>query len=464
VTSVIAGDVRNAARALDVVLVGLNLSLVAWLTARMTANRSVVVATIPPILLLFDSDVGPGFTRFLRIPRIPLFGWVQLHRSVASEPLFMALFMVGLLALHRVLTEMPHRTRRLMVAAVAVAAAAPLVRYVGVALIMTAVIAILAMDRRGIRSRVRRAAIFASVALAPTVLFILWPRLVGTTHRTIRTDTTGNQAHKTFNFESGTVRTAFHQLADYMLPRGGSPAARVVVVLVVIGLLIVGALWGRLALPGASAEQDRDARSLLQLVLLGLASYVLVVMATITFIDFGVSIDWRMFAPIRGLWYAVLVAVAYRFGVRVMSRAGAAVVVSALAAVLVVCNWSNTRRALDAAPARPPTRTAVSDAIAHLPRNAILFSNAPDAIYDLTGRASVALPTYFANAPTRRYESDLEQVIEILREHGGYVALDSPPYNYVPIPPELERSLKLQLIAQTAERPPDASLYETRPG
>jgi hypothetical protein len=443
-TSVVAGGVRSAARALDVILVVVNLLLVGWLTARMTANRSVIAATVPAVLLLFYTD-----TR--RIFFIPLFGWLQLHRSVTSEPLFMTFSMVGLLALHGALTAGPARAKRAFVVAAGAASAALLVRYVEVAFVLAAVIALVALDRRRpLRSRLRRAAILTGVAAAPTALFVAWARLDGGQ----------NPTSKIYRL-SGDLGAPFARLADYVLPPGGPYALRLLAVVVLLGLSVVGAVWGP-RLPGASPEEDDNARSLVQLGLLFICTYVVFVMATVTFFDLAVPIDARIFAPIRALWYAVLVAVAYRSLVRLVSRIGTVTIISALAALLIVANWSHTRPMLDEAPALPPARTSVADAIARIPDNALILSNAPEAIYDLAGRGSIALPFLYGK-PTPEYEREMRQVVELLDTRGGYVALSWFRWNPYSVPPDLQRSVELHLIAQSPERRPTAQLYEIRP-
>ena len=80
VASGASGGIRSAARALDVVLIFVNLLLVGMLTARMTAYRSAFIAAIPPVLLLLVPD-GRGIE----------FGWMTLHLSAMSEPRFTAL-------------------------------------------------------------------------------------------------------------------------------------------------------------------------------------------------------------------------------------------------------------------------------------------------------------------------------------------------------------------------------------
>ena len=105
--------------------------------------------------------------------------------------------------------------------------------------------------------------------------------------------------------------------------------------------LAISVRCGDRGLPGASPEDDDNARSLVQLGLLFICTYVVFVMSTAPFFDLAVPIDARIFAPIRALWYAVLLAVAYRSLVRLVSRIGTVTIIGALAALLVIANWSH---------------------------------------------------------------------------------------------------------------------------
>jgi hypothetical protein len=442
VTSVVAGSVRGAARTLDVVLIVANLLLVAWLTARMTANRSVIVATIPAVLLLFDSDIRRIF--FVQ------FGWLQLHRSVTSEPLFITSSLVGLLALHGALTAAPGRARRALAVAVGASSAALLVRYVGIAFILAAVIALVVLDRRrNLRSRLRRAGIFAGIAVAPTVLFAAWARLDG-----------GGYPTSKLYSQAIDLRAPFDRFADYVLPLGGPHALRFLIIVVMLVLVVVGAVWGP-GLPGASPEDDHNARYLVQLGLLYIGTYVLFVVVTALVFDLAVPIDARIFAPVRALWYAVLLAVAYRSLVRVVSSVGTVAIIGALATLLVVANWSTTRAFLEDRPALP-TRTPVAQAIIRIPRNALLVSNAPDTLYDTSGSGSIALP-FLAGKRTPEYERSMSQVVDLFDRRGGYLAMFRFPGNPIAVPPELQQSLKMHLIAQSPAHQPTAQLYEIPP-
>jgi hypothetical protein len=329
-------------------------------------------------------------------------------------------------------------------------AAALLVRYVNVAFILAAAIALILFDRsRSISSRVRRAVIFTVVAGAPTTLFAAWARLDGG----------GYPTSKIYSFSGGAL-APLDKLGDYLLPSGGPHALRFIAVLVMLTLVVGSAVWGP-RLPGAQPEEDGDARSLLQLALVHLGAYLLFVIAVVAFFDLAVPIDARIFAPIRGLWYAVFFAAVYRLLARVATSVGTVAIVAAFTALLVATNWSYTRPVLDDGPSIPYARTSVADAISRIPRNALIVSNAPDAVYSLTGRDSIALP-FLSGSATPAYERQMHEVIDLFQSRGGYLALNWFPWNHVSVPPEL-RPLGLRLIARGPVRQPTAELYEIPP-
>jgi 4-amino-4-deoxy-L-arabinose transferase-like glycosyltransferase len=326
--------------------------------------------------------------------------------------------------------------------------AALLVRYVGIAFILAAVIALVVLDRqRNLRSRLRRAGIFAGIAVAPTALFAAWARLDGG----------GSPTSKLYS-QAIDLRAPFDRFADYVLPLSGPHALRFLIVVLMLVLVVIGAVWGP-GLPGASPEDDHNARYLMQLGLLYVGTYVLFVVFTALLFDLAVPIDARIFAPVRALWYAVLLAVAYRSLVRVVSSVGTVAIIGALAALLVMANWSTTRRFLQDRPAVAPKQTSVAQAIIRIPRDALIVSNAPDAVYDMSGSGSIALP-FLSGPPTPEYERSMQQVVELFERRGGYLALVRFPGNPISMRPELQRSLKMHLIAQSPAHQPTAQLYE----
>ena len=193
-------------------------------------------------------------------------------------------------------------------------------------------VALVVLDRQiNLRSRLRRAGIFAGIAVAPTALFAAWARLDG-----------GGYPTSKLYSQAIDLGAPFDRFADYVLPLGGPHALRFLIIVVLLVLVVIGAVWGP-GLPGASPEDDHNARYLVQLGLLYIGIYVLFVIATVIFFDLAVPIDARIFAPIRGLWYAVLLAVAYRSLVRVVSSVGTVAIIGALAALLVIANPKSTQ-------------------------------------------------------------------------------------------------------------------------
>jgi hypothetical protein len=453
-TSFVAGSVRGAARALNVVLVAVNILLLGLLTARMTRYRSVVAATLPAVLVLFTDDLRPGFLGTSTFAPRGL-GWLTLHLTVASEPLFIALFMGGLLALGPALTDRAPRARRALMVAVGASAAALLVRYIGVALVLAAVVALVALDRRrSLGARVRRAGVFAGVAVAPTVLFAVWGLIRGG----------GSPRPVFFRPFASSLRLPLEIFATYLFPPGGPIALRLLAVAVVIVLVVVGAIWGP-ALVGESPDDDHGARVLVLLGTLSIAMYVVVLIITRTSFDFTTPIDPRLLAPVRGVFYAVLVAVAYRALVRFARPLGAVAIIATLTAVAVAGGWSRQELVLRRAATRAPIPNSVDKVVVRLPRDALVVTNLPAAVYAATGHASIALP------PTREtlsgkvnpdYDRELRQLAQILDRRGGYLLL-VPFFGGVGIPPELHRSLEFRLVERFPHENPFVRLFQIVP-
>ena len=444
VTSVVAGSVRGAARTLDVVLIVVE-PVVGRLADRPDDREQI-------------SDRGDDPGRVAAVRQRYSAHLLRPVRLVAAAPLRHERTLVhhilpGWVArvARRVHGRARRRARRALAVAVAASSAALLVRYVGIAFILAAVIALVVLDRqRNLRSRLRRAGIFAGIAVAPTALFAAWARLDG-----------GGYPTSKLYSQAIDLRAPFDRFADYVLPLGGPHALRFLIIVVMLVLVVVGAVWGP-GLPGASPEDDHNARYLVQLGLLYIGTYVLFVVVTALVFDLAVPIDARIFAPVRALWYAVLLAVAYRSLVRVVSSVGTVAIIGALATLLVVANWSTTRAFLEDRPALP-TRTPVAQAIIRIPRNALLVSNAPDTLYDTSGSGSIALPFLAAGKRTPEYERSMSQVVDLFDRRGGYLAMFRFPGNPITVPPELQQSLKMHLIAQSPAHQPTAQLYEIPP-
>jgi hypothetical protein len=444
-TSFAAGSVRGAARALDIVLIGVNLLLVGWLTARMTAFRSTIAASIPAIMLVFTSD----------IPRLTIdhWGWLVVHLSVASDPLFFALFLVALFALSRAVTQ---DRRSTVVVAGCVTAIAVLVRYVGVSLVLTGVIAFVVFDRRRASwARIQRAGAFAGIALAPMLLFFAW----GAIH--------GAHASQGIAFHSvdGSLKLTLDEFGLYLFPGTWSYGLRTVGLVLVAVLVVIGALVRPSTVARYWSNGDEQ-RQLIQLALISIVAYVLVLIASRTFVDVRIPIDARLLAPVRGIWYATVVAVAYRTLVPFAHRRGAAAILSAVTGLTLIGGWAHQVTPLRQrlTPAQPQ-RTSVDDVIARLPVNALLLSSAPDAVYLRLGRPALALPSrsiFTTGEPNRAYKQQLLELARILNARGGYLDWRIS-FDPIATPAELRRFVTLRLISASRNTSVGEELYEIAP-
>jgi len=286
VSSSLAGSVLGAARLLDVVLVAINVFLVALLAARLTSYRSAVAATAPALLLTLYPD---------RISRHAFpFGWMTVHQSVASEPLFMTLFTTALLVAPFAFVADRRRARVSLVALGAVSGAALLTRYAGIALVLTFCLALVVLDSaRPLARRALRVAVFVVCALAPTLAYLLWAAVRG-----------GGAARTLFYYPNhGDLSSVMEWFGRFLLPPVVPGAPRTgVLILVLLGLAL--AVVAPALIDAAGNERDaHDVRLLARLTALSLPCYVLVLLASRAFLDARVPLD-----PISALPNGALLA------------------------------------------------------------------------------------------------------------------------------------------------------------
>ena len=440
--SLVTGETRSAARALTAGCVVANVVLLAALAARMTGYRSVFVATAPVLLVLFVPDRypfdGPG--------------WLQVNLGVYSEPLFLVITGAALLVTATALTEAPSRRRRLSTVGVgALTALAILVRYAGISLLLTVVVAFAVLGTmRTVRDRVFDTLLVGAIAILPVAVFLGWATGRG-----------GGEA-RTFAYhpshETGEiVRRVGHSFVPYNWPDPLPAIAVVVVVVVAIG----GAWW----LPKRAAQLwagDERADVLMRITGLFVVFYLVVLVLTRTFVDVTTRYGARFLTPVRGLTYVLVVVVLYRLAAAYVKVPIVVAVLGVLVAALVWADWRLERYWFDraTAPVREPTATEI--ALAGVPQDAIVVTDVPFIAYLRAGRSSFILPSktiFLTGEPNRDFERQLDLWADVLRERGGYAFFRS--FFDIAAPSDLARHVDMQLIAVS----PSAGerLYRIRP-
>ena len=343
--------------------------------------------------------------------------------SALSEPLFTALSLGGLVTLS---TSISRRSNGLLAVAAVLVGLASATRYAGVALIVSGTFALVRLERRDGRLR---AAVFAFVAAAPLVA---WIAAVGRTNRRI--------AFHLFDVEYWAigVEAASRWIAPAFLPWPLRVAA--------VGL--AGVAGRELVRRAFRCRPDRGGPALegpdpLPLALTAFTVvYLALLVADRVLLDASGRLDGRFLAPLHVVALVAILPFVHRVwratppvhpDRRRRALVAAGVSLAALQgaqgvawAVTGLADESVTRRGLSAQAWR---ESRVLDAVAALPAGAPVYTNAPDAVFLLTGRRTSSLPRHtdlLTGRPERRYPASLEAMAARLRELGGVVVYFTP--------------------------------------
>ena len=206
------------------------------------------------------------------------------------------------------------------------------------------------------------------------------------------------------HFVTNSVRSGTRSISDWILPTSvGSGIAAVAAVAVVAGTAV--------ALRRGRRNEARlvVAFAVVQLVFLEVASI---------FVDAGVSLEPRELVPI---FAAVVIALAASTrattAIKALAAAlaGAAVISSLVAVahhegqVYSATKWTHSRLMAD---------------VRALPTDTVIFTNAPDALYLLTGRATSSVPEtqdFSTLKANQNFRSQIQQMTSVLRARHGVI-------------------------------------------
>jgi hypothetical protein len=241
-----------------------------------------------------------------------------------------------------------------------------------------------------------------------------------------------------------TVRAGIHSLAFWILPTS-SPTA-----LALLGALVVAAVVALVLLRARGAETS--------LFVLFAVVEIVILEVAITFVDAGVNLDSREFIPI---YVAVVVGLACGLAPGRTVK---------LAALLLVVGCG-LRFGIDSA-TQPAggyltphwTHSPVLADVRALPTNAVIYTDAPDVLYLLDGRATSTVPETVDFSTLQTNPHFMAQIAEIRRtlsSRPGYVVYirGLGRQSFVPSEASLRRLLSLQLVKNTS----DGAIYTVGP-
>ena len=417
-------DPLDAARWLNAALFAVLLAMAGLLAFRISRRASAGLAAA--LVLLVSRDT------------------VLLHAMAWSEPLAIVLGTGGLALVAR---HLETGRARVLLAAVIALALAILVRYAAVAYTLTAAAGLILLDRR--RPPARRAVKALTVGFAAGMPLILWSLSAG-----------GGPAvgGRTIDFHPLTtwdLQKAAGTLAGWIVPPDTSrTVAAIATVLLAAGILTLIRL----------RRGQRMARGPLEsILLLCVAVYAVFIVLCRISLDAAILFDARILAPLPVLLAIALTGLAGR-GMAVLMPARqrwllAAALIPALGTHAVgTARWVRTARTDGLFYTRRGLQSsALLKQVRALAPTALIWSNAPDAVYVLTGRCVRGLPRRTRPESGRSEPGFAAQWQSLLRQPEAYVAWFNAFAwrSYLPSEAELAVSPAVTAVAPL----PDGTLY-----
>ena len=385
-------DPVGGARWLGAVLFGLNILMVG-MAVHVFAPQSAWLPVLAAILTLGSVDL------------------LKLHLTAWTEPLFLLLGFTSLflITLYARRPALPTLTVSAILAALAV-----LVRYPGVAVIGGAVLAMLLLGRRPLMQRLEACLVFILVSILPLVAWLVRNyRLVG------------NATNRELAFHPPTseaLRGAMNTVTLWVLPASLDARARTAALIVGV-VLVAGTLLLRARKRRSTGGSPGLGVPTVCVVLCGfLIVYLLFLAAAVTLFDKQTPLDARLLSPVYVA--SVIMLLAALPGMRVRSVLGDWTRPVAIGLGLLVAAACARRAVLaanefhrdgygysGAAWRESPIMAEVRSLSSHLE----VVTNAPDAIYALTGRNALRVPETMDPNSGRRNDDYAREIAAVRR-------------------------------------------------
>jgi hypothetical protein len=315
-----------------------------------------------------------------------------LHGTVASEPLFFLLIIVGLHACVRFF----NRPAVLPILFVAVSfGLATVTRFLGEAFVIGGTLAVLLFVKERFRQRFGYAVLLAIVGNVP---FLIWFTSVHNSPETL-----GVHVLSTYD-----TKTILYTFAGFIVPGIQSVDLRILLaaVVVIVVVAILAAVGSRASLSPVRSDKVN------WLMLLFAVVYLLFLFFSRSVVDPLIQLNARMlFLPFMlfVLWCAQNWPRLASWSA-VPRNSWAPTLATALVGLLVVTAiWTAVQagRSAQAGSVAAPSsaNTALQRAVAGVPSNSIIYSNVPDEVYYLTGRTVYLLPDIRSSSTLKKNPS-----------------------------------------------------------
>ena len=375
-------DLLHAARLLNAFLFGANIVL-AGSAVYLATDRRVLPAAYAALLFLVSGPV------------------LDLHAMAWSEPLFLALTLSGLLVLAARVT---FPNRRMLVLGATCLGLAMASRYAGIMLIPVLLFVLWFMGSRSFSDRVHDTLIAMPLAVGPLGLWMVRNAMMshGVTDRTLTWHPAGQEQ----------LEQLVHTLSDYVLP---VPVGVFAKMILLAGLLVLFAVMWR----QVPREENNDwytglFHALPVLLVLFAVTYVAFLVVSISVADPNIPLDDRLLFPVFACAIIAVTVIGAGFA---RSRPEARWALSLLVLFSLVLRTGpaavtliRVHRDGSGYSSEGWQRSPAIATLRVLPRPAVVFSNAPEAVGYLTKLATLPLPDSLmieTQWPNRRYALEI---------------------------------------------------------
>jgi len=422
-------DPRIGARWLNALLFGANILLAGLIINRYTLG-SILVSLLGSFLILSSFDM------------------LAIHAWAWAEPLFIFFGFSGLYLLARYL-ENPKRL--FLLASSAAIAFAFLTRYPGIAFVATGIIGLFFLSKKTSRDRIRDIFIFLAITSLPMALWMARNMHVA--------ESLTNRKSAFHPITANKISVGLYTVSTWIFPTklSGVPAGIIMIAAISGMVILYRILVKREAKPEEeSTPKQESPASIPRLTGLFVFFYMALLAISMSFFDAHTALNSRIMSPVFFALVVLLLCLAYRLVQLSQRKRTVKIICVALSVIFAAfylyrgSGW--VRHTSNNGLGFSNKKWQYSEAVKHikeLPEGILIFSNAPDAIYMLTGRPALMIPSK-VDPGDRRINQDfsyeLTEMKRRLEQAGGVVVyLGTARWRwYLPLENELVEALSLR--------------------
>jgi hypothetical protein len=340
---------------------------------------------------------------------------ISVYSFAWSEGLFILLSLAGFLLLGEYLQN--SKTVFLLTSSI-ITGLALLTRYVGISLVLTGCLCILALARSSISKRLIITAIFGIVGLCPVSLWVLRNRMLSSTLT--------NRSLVSHPITLDQVNTGILTISSWLcIPQDWSLSVRIGLLVIFAAVILTGFV---IFLKHYKHVKDYENRWILfvpSLFIIFTFSYFLVLGISISFVDAHTPLSIRILSPLYVIGVIGIVCLSYNLWVQCEKRQMVAISLLVISSLFLLNQSFHAVSLVNSLHHDGSSssflnkywkQSTIIERIKSLPDNITIYTNAPDPIDILAGKSSIMLPAKVDAATRINNEKFPSQFADMAKE------------------------------------------------